>query len=70
MTFPFNISPRRAFELIYPGGDYIKFEGTLPEQITTKADGTADVSVKDILVIERGNYLIGNSADELPQVSI
>ncbi len=61
---------RREFQLSYPGGDFVRFEGTLPDEIRANEDGTADVGILDIEIIERGNYLIGNAADELPQVSL
>jgi len=61
---------RSEFELTYPGGDYVKFEGTLPDAIKVKGDGTVDVGISDIEIIERGNRLCGNAADEMPQVSL
>ena len=76
LNFPLNgietpLSLRRSeFQVLYPGGDYVRFEGTLPSEVTVKEDGTADVGIGDIEILERGNILIGNAADELPQVSL
>lgn len=61
---------RSQFCITYPGGDFVVFEAATPATVPVNYDGSADLALADIAIIERGNYLVGNAADELPQVSV
>ena len=62
---------RSEFLILFPGGDFYRFNANLPEIPNGVADiDVLNVQLSEIEILEQGNHLIGNAADELPQVSL
>lgn len=61
---------RSEFEINFPGGDFVRFDADIPETYVATSAYEVNVTLSGIEVLERGNHLIGNAADELPQVSL